>query len=74
MWVDELTVVVNFSSKVRVVFRGGFEYDFGAVCQGMSSKVDFAKGALANDTAKGVVADMSQFGRTKFSGMISMDD
>lgn len=63
---DELAVVVNLSSEVRIVARGSLEDDFCTIREGVTGQVDFAEGASANYVAKGIVADVTEDGRREF--------
>lgn len=71
MRVDELTVVVDLSCKVRIVFGGGFEDDFRAVRESMSREIDLSERALPYDAPECIVADMPQVWGAKFSVLLS---
>lgn len=47
MGMRELTVVVDLSSKIGIIFGRGFEDDFRTVGEGVASEINLAEGPFA---------------------------
>jgi hypothetical protein len=54
---EELSVVVDFSREVGIVFLSRLEHDLGAIGELMSGKIDLTEASFSNQAAKGIVAD-----------------